>query len=141
MEYYFSGSYEHQLDAKRRFRIPAKMKSKLGEGYSITLGPDDCLWIMPAETSKRVQDNMMQIDLGDRAARASKRKMGGFVVYPEEDGQGRIVLPSHLAAKAGIVKDILFIGQGNYIELWSAERYQQYIEEFDDIDIGQYIKF
>ena len=137
----FSGTYEHQIDAKRRIRIPAKMKNNLGEGYSLTIGPDDCIWIMPAETMQTVYGNIMQIDMGDEQARASKRKFMRLNCQPEEDKQGRIVLPAHFIQKAGIEKDLLFIGQGNYIELWSKEKYEAYTEDFEDIDIGRYIKF
>ena len=141
MDYYFSGTYEHQLDAKRRIRIPAKMKSKLDKGYSIGVGTDHCLWIMPTETTQNIQRNMAETDMSDPRARAAKRKMLERICFPEEDPQGRIVLPQNLIDYAGIDKDILFIGQGDYIEIWSAERYKEYSAGFDDIDLGQYIKF
>ncbi len=141
MEYYFSGTYEHSLDAKRRIRIPAKMKSKLGEGYSIGVGTDHCLWIMPAETTQAIQKSMAATDMSDERARAAKRLLLQWTCYPEEDPQGRIVLPKELIKYAGIEKELLFIGQGDYIELWSAERYEEYSNAFADIDLGQFIKF
>ena len=141
MDYYFSGTYEHQLDAKRRIRIPAKMKSKLGEGYSIGVGTDHCLWIMPAETTQAVQSSMAATDMADPRARAAKRKMLEGICFPEEDPQGRIVLPQNLIRYAGIEKNLLFIGQGDYIELWSAEKYEEYTASFENIDLGEFIKF
>lgn len=143
MDVYFSGTYEHQMDAKHRIRVPARLKNELGNGYSIGIGTDGCLWIMPAETTKALQKRMEEIDMSDRVARAAKRKLLAGISFPEEDPQGRIVLPQNLISYAGIEKDLLFIGQGSYIELWAAERYAAYRDEigYDDIDFGQYISF
>ena len=34
----FGKIYRHQLDAKNRMRIPAKLREELGENYTITKG-------------------------------------------------------------------------------------------------------
>lgn len=140
MGYEFSGTYEHQLDAKRRIRIPSKLKGVLGVGYSITIGTDHCLWIMPAETTHELHQRMAELDTSDLRSRATKRRVLEMMYTPEEDPQGRVVLPRKLIDYATIDKDVVFIGQGNYIELWSAEAYDEYMDNYDDIDIGQYIK-
>lgn len=140
MGYEFSGTYEHQIDAKRRIRIPAKLKNVLGGGYSITIGSDSCLWIIPSETAHALHKQLEELDTSDMRSRATKRRVLEFMYTPEEDPQGRVVLPGKLMKYAKIEKDVLFIGQGNYIELWAAERYEEYMDSYDDIDIGQYIK-
>ena len=140
MDYEFSGTYDHQLDAKRRIRIPSKLKNALGAGYSITIGTDRCLWIMPAETTHALHKSMSELDTSDLRSRAAKRKILEMMYSPEEDPQGRVVLPRKLIHYARIDKDVVFIGQGNYIELWAAEAYEEYIAGYDDIDIGQYIR-
>jgi DNA-binding transcriptional regulator/RsmH inhibitor MraZ len=58
---------------------------------------------------------------------------------PEEDPQGRLVLPRGLIDYAGIDKDILFIGQDKYIEIWAAEHYQGFKDDYPDVDIAQYV--
>ena len=49
----------------------------------------------------------------------------------EEDGQGRVVLPSKLRQMAGIQKDVVTIGRGKRLEIWAAEKYNAYIEGVD----------
>ena len=49
----------------------------------------------------------------------------------EEDAQGRVVLPAMLKKIAGIQKDIITIGRGKRLEIWSAERYYDYISGVD----------
>lgn len=52
------------------------------------------------------------------------------------DGQGRISVPQHMAEKAGIDKEVLFVGAGDVIEMWDPERYREYVggaeKEFDE---------
>ena len=45
----------------------------------------------------------------------------------EEDAQGRVVVPAMLKKIAGIKKDIITVGRGKRLEIWSAESYYEYI--------------
>jgi len=47
----------------------------------------------------------------------------------EEDAQGRVVLPSRLKAMAGISKDVVTIGRGKRLEIWAADKFNQFIED------------
>ena len=63
-----------------------------------------------------------------------KRAILSSIAMAEEDAQGRVVLPLALRAEAGITKDVVTIGVGNYIEIWAADRYAKHMEKvaFDD---------
>ena len=48
------------------------------------------------------------------------------------DKQGRILIPNNLRVYSQIEKDIVFIGMGNRIEVWSQSKWDIYNEaEFD----------
>ena len=55
----------------------------------------------------------------------------GSIFSAEEDAQGRVVLPASLKRMAGITKDVVTLGRGRRLEIWSAERYYEYIEGVD----------
>ena len=55
----------------------------------------------------------------------------GSIFSAEEDAQGRVVLPAALKKMAGITKDVVTRGRGKRLEIWSAERYNAYIEGID----------
>ena len=42
-------NYAHQLDAKNRMRIPAKLREELGTGYTVTVGSGGCLYVYSKE--------------------------------------------------------------------------------------------
>ena len=41
------GEYSHNIDAKGRIIIPAKMRDDLGEHFVITKGMENCLYVYP----------------------------------------------------------------------------------------------
>jgi len=55
-------TYSHQLDAKNRMRIPAKLREELGESYFITIGTGGCLCVYTEEQmEKRIRKLQKQI--------------------------------------------------------------------------------
>ena len=89
-------NYAHQLDAKNRMRIPAKLRDELGPNYSVTVGSGGCLYVYTKEQMKEVKDSLKNIN----AFREKQLKAARFVLYntweAEEDKQGRILLPENL---------------------------------------------
>ena len=122
----FCGTYEHQLDDKNRLRIPAKFKSGLGESYSFTLGFHGCIYVFPDSVLNEILEELAKEPLGE-ATKASMMFFGS-VFSAEEDGQGRVVLPSLLRNKANIKKDVVTIGRGRRLEIWAAESYNSFLD-------------
>ncbi len=131
----FRGIYEHQLDDKNRLRIPAKFKSGLGESYSFARGMNGCIYVFPDTVLEETLEELSEERLGE----SSKASLLFFSsIFPaEEDGQGRVVLPARLRAMAGIKKDVVTIGRGKRLEIWSTEKYNAYI---DDVDYDEEFK-
>lgn len=130
METLFFGMYEHQIDDKGRIRIPAKFKKGLesyADGtYSFVRGKDGCIYVFPDVVLNETIEELSEERLGD----ATKASLLFFSsVYPaEEDAQGRVVLPARLKEFASIQKDVITVGRGKRLEIWSAEKYNAYID-------------
>lgn len=119
----FFGTHSLQLDEKNRMRIPAKFRAKLGADFYIAYGAGGCLTIMPAESFGKFIAPFSQIPASDLEARESVRRILATVEQPEEDSQGRFVLPQHCRAYASIDKKVVFVGVGENIEIWSEEKF------------------
>lgn len=50
----------------------------------------------------------------------------------ELDKQGRILIPSVLREFASLQKDVVFVGVGSRIEIWSKESWNDSISNYDD---------
>jgi MraZ protein len=120
-----TGEYNHQLDAKNRIRIPAKLKKELGDEYYFTKGTSGCIFIMPKETVDAQLEVLKQIPISD-PRQEYVRKLSKSFVSAEEDNQGRIVLNPVLRKYAKIDKDVVFIGAVTRVEIWAKEVYDAY---------------
>lgn len=123
-------NYSHQLDAKNRMRIPAKLREELGDGYTVTVGSGGCLYVYSAEQMQEVKATLTNIN----PYREKELKAARFILFnawdAEEDNQGRILLPENLRKYAKIDKNIVVFKGPNCIEIWSEEVWSGY---FDDV--------
>jgi len=127
-------NYTHQLDAKNRMRIPAKLREELGEGYSITVGSGGCLYVYSKEQMEEVKTTLKNIN----SFREKQLKAARFILYntwqAEEDKQGRILLPENLRKYAKIEKNVIVFKGPNCIEIWSEEVWNEY---FNDVNFEE----
>lgn len=121
MVYY--GEYNQVLDGKNRMRMPMKLKMQLGSEYYILNGANGCLLVMDAKRFNDMTAQFARVPLSDSAARRVVSEIMASVVVPEEDAQGRFVLPARAVRYAGISKNIVIVGACDYIEIWSEEKY------------------
>mgnify|MGYP000962525788 FL=1 len=122
----FKGIYYHQTDEKGRIRIPAKLKAQLGEKYFITRGGLGSLVIASEDYfEQNIFSKIKDIEYTDVDAMRSIRAITSFMFDIEEDNQGRFVMPPVLRDYAGIEKNIVTIGAGNVIEVWSEDRFNK----------------
>lgn len=122
----FLGDYQHTLDAKGRVSLPAKFRAEMTGRLTIAKGLDKCLYIYPAEAYSAFVDNLLGKDDFDPRIRKLRRFFTTGAVEAELDSAGRISLPSVLREYAGLAKDVAVTGNGNRIELWSAEAWNIY---------------
>ena len=123
MAYCFIGKYNLMLDDKCRMRLPAKLRQSVGSGYVILYGADS-LTVMPAEDFAALNEKFRQIPFSDVAARRVVADIMSSAVEPEEDAQGRFVLPQPTIQKFAAV-NVVVIGAGSVIEIWSEEKYAE----------------
>ena len=130
----FKGVFEHHLDDKNRLRIPSKFKKELtgehGEKtYSFFRGLNNCICVMADDELDETLSSLA--DEGVSEASKASALFFGSIFSAEEDAQGRVVLPTMLKRMAGINKNVVTLGRGKRLEIWSAENYYAYIEGID----------
>ncbi len=124
-------TYAHQLDAKNRMRIPAKLRDELGESYYVTVGTGGCLCVYTEAQMKKVNAFLSDINPFDNAKLQVARYIIHSTWHAEEDGQGRILLPQNLRQAARIDKNVLVFKGPNCIEIWSKEVWDSYVSNVD----------
>ena len=115
-----TGQYAHNIDAKGRLFIPAKLREELGETFHVTIGPDHCLTIYANDTW---DDFMAKFHDMPYSKGKSLRALSANAVDCEPDGQGRILIPAKLRKYADLEKEVVVIGSFDRAEIWNAERW------------------
>lgn len=118
----FVNKYSHSLDTKGRVIIPAKYREELGEKFMITEGMDGCLYILPQKAFDILAEEIKSLPLNIKASRRMARQFFGSAADSELDKQGRALIPANLREYAGLEKDVVLVGAGERVEIWSKER-------------------
>ena len=129
----FIGEYNHTIDAKGRLIVPAKYRDNLGERFYVTKGFDDCLFVYAEEDFNILQEKIRALPLSNKESRTISRFFLGSAQEGELDKQGRILISGPLREHADLIKDVVLVGVGNHIEIWSKDRYDA-SEESMDVD-------
>ena len=129
-----TGEFTHSVDSKNRMFVPAKFRDELGDTFVI---------------SKSVRGNYLQLlSMSEweaylapiKALPRSKsadtlRYLNRSAAIVSPDAQGRVVLTPALLEYAGITKNAVIVGCGDYAEIWSAEYNTELIEGVDPEEI------
>ena len=122
----FDGNYPSTIDDKKRACIPKKLRFRLGERVRVAKGFERCLVVHTVEDwLKFVEKYISNRSLADEKARKLRRFYLGGSRELDIDQQGRINLPVDLMEYAGIDKDAVFVGCGDYIEIWDPLLYKE----------------
>lgn len=126
-----TGQYAHNIDAKGRLFIPARLREELGQTFHVTVGMDHCLSIYSDESWAAFTDKVRSLPYSKAKA---LRPLFANAVDCEPDGQGRILIPAKLREYADLQKEVVVIGSFDRAEIWNAERWAR--EEAMAFDSG-----
>lgn len=115
-----TGTYEHNMDAKGRLFLPAKLREELGESFYLAFGVDVCLAIYPQSTWDIFTEKFATLPMSQSK---QMRPLFANAVKCEPDAQGRIVVPAKLRSYAKLEKETVIVGVHNRAEIWSAQEW------------------
>lgn len=117
----FLGEYQHSIDEKGRVIMPARFRDQLGPSFIVTRGLDGCLFVYPPDEWAKLSNEVQNLPLARKDARAFTRLLFSGAAEVECDKQGRVSIPTPLRDFANIQKDVVIIGVSARLEIWAAE--------------------
>ena len=117
------GKYTHAIDAKNRIIIPSRLKEQLGPVITMLKAADHCLTLYSAEEWAKYTEKLST--LPTTQSRALLRYLYSNALEIQPDSQGRFSVPENMLTFAGIQKNVVTVGCGNYVEIWAAERWEE----------------
>jgi MraZ protein len=119
----FLGEYQHALDAKGRFILPARFREHLGDQAYVTSEEDGCLALWRPE-----EFDVKASEIRERARRGERDVERAFFAGAMEaspDRQGRVAIPTGLREFAALERDVVVVGLYDHIEIWDAAAWRR----------------
>lgn len=132
----FMSQYNHTIDTKGRLIIPSKFREILGEEFVVTQGMDGCLFVYANDDWNAFEQKLTSLPVINKQARQFARFFLSGAAQVEVDKQGRILLPANLRQFAGLDKDVVLVGVGSRIEIWSKDKWEEVNSDVDMDDIS-----
>lgn len=126
----FFGEYSVKMDDKCRLVLPSTFKSFLKDGdMRFVVRKEifsDCLEMFTYDDWNAESEKVKaKLNMNNREHATLWREYNREIdlVTPDEK-MGRISIPKKLLEKIGVVKEVVFVGIGNKIEVWASDKYQ-----------------
>jgi MraZ protein len=132
------GRHSIKMDGKGRLALPVDLQTR-GSMYVTSTVADGVpyLDLVPEKAWREIERKMARMPKMDRHVQAFRRFYVASAQTLECDEQNRIVLPLELRSYAKLGTDIVLLGVGEKIEIWSAENWVQFqqdtVARFDEV--------
>ncbi|MFN4260081.1 MAG: division/cell wall cluster transcriptional repressor MraZ [Gemmataceae bacterium] len=141
-----TGTHTRTLDEKKRLALPKRVREQLGDPQVlfVTPGPDASLWLYTQGELEQLAAKLDDAPATDADARVFRRLYFAQTEAVDVDRSGRVLVPERLARFAGLGHDVVLIGVRDHLELWDAQRWQDYLAQhaprFDAVAEGAFQK-
>jgi MraZ protein len=129
----FRGVFEHQIDAKGRTSLPAKMRDVLVGSYDerliLTTALDACLHAYPVREWEQLEAALAKRNPMEPGVKTLMRLYVAPAQEVPVDKLGRVLIPNALRSHAQLSKDLVWAGMVKVIEIWSSAGWQKAQED------------
>jgi len=117
-----TGRYDHNIDAKGRLFVPARIRDELTSAFHLAPGSGTCLTIYSQRAWNRLVERYEALPYAEGKG---LRSFFANTARCELDAQGRIVLPKNLIQYARLEKEAVIIGVEDRAEIWDKALWEK----------------
>ena len=129
------GEFRHTMDDKGRVSLPASFRKALPETVVLVPGPENQVNVFSREGFEEWKKELFEsgggFKLNDRDSAKLRIFINSKAKSVDVDSAGRISVPKELREKAKLEKDVVIIGDEDHASLWNADKWEEYIGDFD----------
>jgi MraZ protein len=130
----FLGTYEYAMDARGRVPVPPGYREFFADGAVISQGaPSRCLRLFTLAGFEIEATHYMTRPSTKKAGRIARDGIFARSYPVNLDGQGRILIPATLREYAGLEGNIVVVGAGEWLAIWSPELHQTHMATVDEL--------
>lgn len=138
----FRGSALARLDEKGRLKVPSAYRQVLkdrdwGTEFFVTSLRGECVRLYPLPIWKEIEDKLQDQSSFNPYTEKLTRATMYFGANASMDGQGRLLIPTGLRERAGLVEEVCILGQFRFLGIWNRQRLEDYFasNELTDEDL------
>lgn len=114
----FLGSVEYQMDDRNRVSIPPRYREQFDAPAVMTSGKERCVAVYTQTGFDEAASVVRSLPVDSEEGRRARRFFFGHAFHQTRDSQGRLLVPRELVEYAGLNKDVVVIGLGEWFEIW-----------------------
>ncbi len=126
------GEFEVKLDEKGRFLFPSGLRKQLPPAsqrdFMLNKGFEDCLTLYPLPEWEKVSERLSKMNLFKPKNRMFYRLFHQGAKQVALDNAGRVLIPSALVERVGLLQELMLIAYNDRIEIWDKSKYFNVIE-------------
>ena len=123
------GTDEATIDDKGRILVSKKKRERLGETFTLALGPIGCLAAYPEDQWEKIVQGILSYEsINQGRDQLSRLRLGLADDELKFDQQGRFVVPQKLRQLARLKDKVMLVGCGDRLEIWDPKEWEQYNE-------------
>ena len=130
----FLGKHSSKLDKYNRLSIPSRYREELSNRIYITQGFDRNLLVLTKVAFQEIYRRVVALNIADPLTRILLRLILGTAQEVHIDKNGCLPIPEDLKEFANLRGNVLFVGQGEYFEIWSADLWDHQVAQLRDAD-------
>ncbi len=146
------GEYPCKIDSKGRMRVPSALLREIGisdemessesnpQVFVLNRGFEKNLVLRPKAVWDSTIAKFSALNQFNRKNRKAVRYMYRGAQKLELDASGRILLKKQLLDFAGIDKEVTLFAQGDTVEIWATDIYNETFNEEADEDMAAFIE-
>jgi MraZ protein len=127
------GQFISKLTDKDRISVPKKYRTELGDELVVARWYEKCLVLVSLDGWRTLQERLKgEGNLITSPVRNIDRFVLGLSYEVSLDAQGRFIVPTKLLEHAEIKDEVVFLGLGDRVEIWSAENWSEFENKIEE---------
>lgn len=128
------GHYTSILETDNRITLPEGIREEYEDGLYVTRGFDRNIMVLTVDAFESIYDRITSLNIADPIARLLLRLILGTAQQAGIKTDGKIPIPEPLKEFANLERDVIIVGQGDYLELWSPSAWQKQEEQLSIVE-------
>lgn len=129
------GLYTTILETGNRIELPTDFVEQFDDGLFITQGFDRNIMVLTMDAFEEVYERITSVNIADPLARLLLRMILSSAYRVEVGPDRTIQVSKFLKEFAGLENDVVLVGQGDFMEIWSAESWEQQSKQIAELQM------